>query len=164
MAGNQTFKTGSLVSVLKQLHDDLDAAVAAAYGWPADLDEQDILQNLVDLNHQRAAEEAEGHIRYLRPETQNPDGPQATQEELTTLRQGSGQAKGAKKKPDLRPLTSDLRRQPWPKTLPEQIRTVRTVLASMPTDSTPGQIAKRIKGARKAKVEEILHVLHELSG
>ena len=26
-----------LVSVLKQLHDDLDAAVFAAYGWPANL-------------------------------------------------------------------------------------------------------------------------------
>ena len=74
------------MSVLKQIHDDLDTAVAAAYGWPADLDEQSILQRLVDLNHQRAAEEAEGIIRYLRPDYQNPEGPKATQEEFVTSR------------------------------------------------------------------------------
>jgi len=38
------------VSVLKQLHDDLDAAVFDAYGWPRDLSDEQILQRLVDLN------------------------------------------------------------------------------------------------------------------
>ena len=32
-----------LVSVLRQLHDDLDAAVFAAYGWPATLTDAEIL-------------------------------------------------------------------------------------------------------------------------
>ena len=36
-------------------HRKLDAVVAAAYGWPADLDEQSILARLLDLNRQRAA-------------------------------------------------------------------------------------------------------------
>ncbi|WP_343406097.1 hypothetical protein [Candidatus Amarolinea dominans] len=39
-----------LVSILRQLHDDLDAAVAEAYGWPADLPDEEILTRLVALN------------------------------------------------------------------------------------------------------------------
>lgn len=59
-----------LVLVLKELHDRLDAAVAAAYGWPADLAEDDIVARVVDLNRARAKEEAEGVVRWLRPEYQ----------------------------------------------------------------------------------------------
>jgi hypothetical protein len=44
--------------------------VAQAYGWPEDLSDADILERLVALNHARAAEEATGHIRWLRPEYQ----------------------------------------------------------------------------------------------
>ena len=32
-----------LVSVLKQIHDEIDAAVFDAYGWPHDLSEEEIL-------------------------------------------------------------------------------------------------------------------------
>jgi len=39
-------------------HQKLDAAVAAAYGWPADLTDEQILENLLALNLERAAEEA----------------------------------------------------------------------------------------------------------
>src|SRR3546814_19667924 len=46
-----------LVGVLRQIHADLDAAVAEAYGWPADLADEEILERLVALNHARAAEE-----------------------------------------------------------------------------------------------------------
>ncbi len=56
--------------IVAKLHDDLDAAVAAAYGWPADLPPADIVTRLVALNAERAAEEAAGHIRWLRPEYQ----------------------------------------------------------------------------------------------
>lgn len=59
-----------LVSVLKQLHDDLDAAVFAAYGWPATLTDAEILERLVALNAERAAEEKRGIIHWLRPEYQ----------------------------------------------------------------------------------------------
>ncbi len=38
-------------------HKKLDAAVAAAYGWPADLTEEQILEKLLALNLERAAEE-----------------------------------------------------------------------------------------------------------
>ena len=40
---------------LDNVHKTLDAAVAAAYGWPADLGEQDILERLLALNLERAA-------------------------------------------------------------------------------------------------------------
>jgi len=33
---------------------DLDAAVAAAYGWPADISEEDALERLLALNLERA--------------------------------------------------------------------------------------------------------------
>jgi len=59
-----------LISILKQLHDDLDAAVFDAYGWPATLTDDQLLEKLVALNHQRAAEERKGIIKYLRPEFQ----------------------------------------------------------------------------------------------
>jgi hypothetical protein len=38
-------------------HKKLDAAVAAAYGWPAELTEEQILERLLALNLERAAEE-----------------------------------------------------------------------------------------------------------
>ena len=63
-----------LVSVLKQIHDELDAAVFDAYGWPHDLTDEEILERLVALNHERAEEEKRGLIRWLRPEFQNPSG------------------------------------------------------------------------------------------
>jgi hypothetical protein len=63
-----------LVGVLKSLHDELDAAVLQAYGWndltlPADT--QTLLVRLVALNAKRAAEEAAGTVRWLRPELQD---------------------------------------------------------------------------------------------
>ncbi len=46
--------------MLRQIHDDLDAAVAEAYGWPVDLADEEILARLVALNHERAEEERRG--------------------------------------------------------------------------------------------------------
>lgn len=63
-----------LVSVLRQIHDDLDVAVFDAYGWPKSLTDEEILERLVALNAERAEEEKRGLIRWLRPEYQNPSG------------------------------------------------------------------------------------------
>ncbi|WP_316975813.1 class I SAM-dependent DNA methyltransferase [Shumkonia mesophila] len=43
---------------LDNAHRDLDAAVAAAYGWPADIGEEDALARLLALNHARAETQA----------------------------------------------------------------------------------------------------------
>lgn len=123
----------ALVSTLRQLHDDLDAAVAEAYGWPWPMEDAEILERVVALNAERAEEEARGVIRWLRPEYQNPPvAKKATQADLglphaapsappprgrgATL---AGRAAGSRKA-----------RQPWPKTLPEQVRAVEAALAA----------------------------------
>jgi hypothetical protein len=67
-AKERTIHDQGLVGILRQLHDDLDAAVADAYGWPADLPDDEVLTRLVALNRTRADEEAQGHIRWLRPD------------------------------------------------------------------------------------------------
>lgn len=58
--------------IVHRLHEQIDAAVAEAYGWPADLTPSEIVTRLVALNAERAKEEAEGNIRWLRPEYQIP--------------------------------------------------------------------------------------------
>ncbi len=42
---------------LDNAHKKLDAAVFAAYGWSADISDEDILKNLLALNLERSAEE-----------------------------------------------------------------------------------------------------------
>ncbi len=56
-----TLKTRTLTNLYNQrpqwlsdAHRDLDAAVAAAYGWPADISEEDALAKLLELNLSRA--------------------------------------------------------------------------------------------------------------
>jgi hypothetical protein len=44
--------------------------VAEAYGWPENLSDNEILEKLVALNAERAAEERRGLVRWLRPEYQ----------------------------------------------------------------------------------------------
>jgi hypothetical protein len=40
---------------LRDIHANLDKAVLAAYGWPADIPDEDLLANLLELNLHRAA-------------------------------------------------------------------------------------------------------------
>jgi hypothetical protein len=82
-----------LVAVLKSLHDELDAAVLDAYDWHDQPDEQTILERLVALNTERRAEEAQGHIRWLRPEFQNPNA-QAVLVGATLVASGGYRDKG----------------------------------------------------------------------
>jgi hypothetical protein len=49
-------------------HKKLDEAVAAAYGWPADLTDEQILEKLLALNLERAAEEAKA-AKVKQPKT-----------------------------------------------------------------------------------------------
>jgi len=58
------------VGVIHELHRRIDVAVSEAYGWPADLSDADILTRLVGLNRERAEEEAQGLVRWLRPDYQ----------------------------------------------------------------------------------------------
>jgi hypothetical protein len=49
-------------------HKKLDAAVAAAYGWPVDLADEHILEKLLALNLERASEEAKS-AKAKKPKT-----------------------------------------------------------------------------------------------
>ena len=60
------------LTLLAQIHADLDQAVADAYGWPVGLSPSEITRRLSLLNIERQAEEAAGHVRYLRPAFQAP--------------------------------------------------------------------------------------------
>jgi hypothetical protein len=69
---DEDVKNRGLVLILKELHETIDRLTAQAYGWPADLPDEQILERLVALNAERAREEAEGHVRWLRPDYQIP--------------------------------------------------------------------------------------------
>jgi hypothetical protein len=71
-AEEEQIKQKGLVLILKELHEKLDSAVFEAYGWPESLTDEQILEKLVALNHERAEEEKRGLVRWLRPEYQIP--------------------------------------------------------------------------------------------
>ena len=139
-----------LVSVLKDLHEQIDDAVFAAYGWDEDLDDDAILEKLVALNHARVREEAAGHVRWLRPEFQAPDAAATDQAVQVSLDVGEGIAAPAKKRP-------------WPKTLPEQFDAVRDVLATAEAPLRAEDVARNFSRANRAKVAEVLATLRALS-
>jgi hypothetical protein len=58
------------VLILKELHERLDVVVMQAYQWPADLNDEQIIERLVGLNQLRAAEERRGLIKWIRPDYQ----------------------------------------------------------------------------------------------
>ena len=71
-ADEERIKDQELILILKELHEKLDAFVFRAYGWPETLSDEEILARLVALNHERAAEERSGLVRWLRPDYQIP--------------------------------------------------------------------------------------------
>nr|WP_226989210.1 DNA methyltransferase [Desulfuromonas sp. TF] len=138
-----------LVSVLKQLHDDLDAAVFAAYGWPATLSDEEILERLVTLNRERAREEEQGLVRWLRPEFQAPHGAApGVQVEMGMEEEAAETAPKAK--------------HPRPKNLPEQVLAIRAALAAYDRPVTAKDLAKGFERARVDKVLELLETLASL--
>ena len=72
----RTIHQQGLVAVLWELHDEIDRAVLEAYCWQdlsaADDSDAVLLERLVALNTERAAEERQGLIRWLRPAFQAP--------------------------------------------------------------------------------------------
>jgi hypothetical protein len=134
-----------LVATLKRLHDDIDSAVAAAYGWTADLADQDILVRLVALNRERWADEVAGKVRWLRPDFQTSRGVAAAGPAQTTLDVAAG--------------TDTAARQPWPKTLPEQVQAIRAALAELGPAPSVEAVAAGFKNAKRDRVAEILQAM-----
>ena len=161
-----------LVTVIGELHDELDATVLDAYGWgdlaPALVGkpggttpsahksaeqiaaEEDLLGRLVKLNAERAAEEEQGVVRWLRPEFQAPEQPAAVQQDLIpgVAADEAVAAKAAKKS--------------WPKSLTEQFRALKTALAEHPAPVGAEQLARTFKRAQTRRVSELLGTLAAL--
>ena len=137
----QVYEDG-LVGLLKDIHDRIDSAVAEAYGWPEGLSENDILMNLVALNHERAEEEARGHVRWLRPDYQNPEG-RAAEAKQGKLEIAAGAKSG---------------KAPWPKSLPDQIAAVREALEDL-GEADAETVARTFLRGRAKSVEPLLETL-----
>lgn len=133
-----------LVTLIRQHHDEIDRLVAEAYRWPADLSDEEILVRLVALNKERAAEEARGTIRWLRPEYQAPDY-------VVPVTQQFDLGERAAVLPD--------NVIPWPATLPEQVSAIQTVLSTSGTPLAPQDVARAFKGKRAASVRPVLDAL-----
>jgi hypothetical protein len=143
-----------LVSVLRQIHDDLDAAVLDAYGWPKDLTDEAILERLVALNAERAEEERQGHVRWLRPDFQNPGGAQpAAQGVLATDEPAEGDGEAADS------TAAPVAQRAWPKKLGERIACVRELFQGSRRLWTTAEVVGALKGAKKADVDELLEGL-----
>lgn len=165
-----------LVSVLRQIHDELDAAVLDAYGWsdllpllriahgndaPAEGQNRDeakrafddaVLERLVALNAERAAEEARGLVRWLRPEFQNPQAAPAQ----TVIDTGPED-----ETPEMVAPTAAAKPQPWPKDAVAQVRAVADVLSASPQTLSLDDIAARFtaRGPWKKRLPQLLEML-----
>jgi hypothetical protein len=144
---SQTIHERGLVSVLRDLHDDLDQAVAEAYGWSPELSTEDILFRLVELNAVRAAEERSGLVRWLRPEFQK----------TTETQAGLGVEMEEEE-----PRSASASRIPWPPHLPERVRAVRDFLMQAPAPVGPEVVARNFTRARVTDVTAILETLTAL--
>jgi len=158
-AAEKTLNDNGLVSVLRSLHDELDAAVLQAYGWadlvlPADTDA--LLLRLVALNTQRANEEAAGLVRWLRPEFQCRAG-QGAQTALTAATEAD--ASGDEDAPPA--IQAAIIATPWPTGLASQIKAVADVLAAGGGSLDLEELAARFsgRGRWRERLPTILDVL-----
>lgn len=168
-AKEKLIHTQGLVSVLKSLHDELDAAVLQAYGWadlqPALADRTQpearaaaveiLLERLVVLNAKRAAEEAAGHVRWLRPDFQQ-RGAAAVQERMDVDTEAPEAAETAP--------AAAVPKRPWPSGLPEQIKAVAEVLAASPRALALADVEARFtsRGRWRDRLPTILDTLEAL--
>ena len=133
--------------VLRDLHDELDALVAEAYGWPWPMAKEEILERLVALHDERVAEEARGLVRWLRPDYQIPrfgaDLP-APPPELALVATAAAI-----------PVAAE--RRPWPRSAVEQLAALGTLVAQRRV--TADEAAASFTGARKELVVRHLETL-----
>lgn len=158
-AVERTLNDNGLVSVLQSMHDELDAAVLAAYGWadlslPADTDA--LLLRLVELNVKRATEEAAGTVRWLRPDFQRGAG----QGEQSAI-EGDSEGDGGSEDSVPTAAKTIIAPKPWPSGLPDQIKAVADVLAdagaSLDLDGLAARFSSR--GRWRERLPTILDAL-----
>lgn len=99
----------------------------------------------MQLNTQRAAAEAQGRVRWLRPDFQNPQN-SLQKQELLTQEDKAPEADFDSENSLSKQEHSKPQQHPWPATLPEQVRAVAAVLAASPAPLTLPSIESRFKG------------------
>jgi ATP-dependent helicase YprA (DUF1998 family) len=144
-----------LVLIMKELHDKLDAAVADAYGWPADLSDEDILGRLVALNKARAEEEKRGLVRWLRPDYQIARFAKGADKQAAS-------EEGAQVMADLLPAT--VQKLSFPANAIEQTAAVFAALASAGAPLAVADIAAPYRKAKSTdkKIADVLAALARL--
>ena len=166
-AKDETVHQHGLAAVVLSLHQQLDAAVAEAYGWPTDLPAPELLQRLVHLNHQRAREEQAGHVRYLRPAYQAPETVQAGLVLLEPAPIAAAKAKGKKATKSSGAVAlpengAGEAPNAWPQDLAQQMQALRTAIQLAEIPLTAAQVAQRFHGAGPARVQPLLDTLATL--
>jgi hypothetical protein len=123
---------------------------------------QSLLTRLVALNHQRAAEEKSGHIRWLRPDYQCATG-------VPPVDAGGTLQQASQVELLLPPPTSSFIPQPssfapeWPKALPEQVLAIRHLLpAHGPNPAALSALFGRKSAKRETQIRSILATLEAL--
>jgi hypothetical protein len=144
-------KARGRVLILKDLHDQIDRATADAYGWPHDLTDEQILEKLVALNAERAAEEAAGHVRWLRPDYQIP-----------RFAKGAAAPKTGELDLGAQVVAIDKGLPAFPKDKGEQVMAIRAVLqaASAPMDAAA--VSRAFKGGGKKIEQRVVQALNTL--
>ena len=162
--------------MLRQLHDEIDAAVLEAYGWSdllpllriahgneqpaAEQTREDakrafdeaVLERLVALNAERAAEEARGLVRWLRPEFQNPQASAAPEQEEMEV---------AAADEDIAAPLLATKPLPWPKDTLQQVRAVAEAIAASAAGLSLAEIEARFtaRGPWKRRLPIVLDTL-----
>ncbi len=134
--------------VLRDLHDELDALVAEAYGWPWPMPTEEILDRLVALHDERVAEEARGVVRWLRPDYQAPNATRTAPDAALPLPDDAA--------PTAEPAPADAP-APWPAEAVEQIGALKRLVATRTV--TVDDATRAFAGARTDIVHRHLDTL-----
>ncbi|WP_041951825.1 class I SAM-dependent DNA methyltransferase [Spirosoma spitsbergense] len=167
-AKDQTINQQGLASVVLSLHQQIDAAVADAYGWPDGLPDRsdgpsEILTRLVQLNHKRAAEEAAGQIRYLRPEYQRSGVPAPGRNAGPQQQLDLGLTTTATKTSAPDAVNGLAFKQEWPKELAQQMQAVRDTVQQSGVPLSTKQVAAFFAKTPPGKVQPLLDTLAALA-
>ena len=149
-AEDEDVKARGRVLILKDLHDQIDRATADAYGWPHDLSDEPILERLVALNAERAAEEAAGHVRWLRPDYQIPRFAKAASKTSGALDLGDNV------------VAFDRSLPAFPKDKSEQPLAIRAILERSGHAMDASEIARAFKAGGKRIEPRVIQALYTL--
>jgi hypothetical protein len=138
--------------VLRDLHDELDAAVAEAYGWSWPEPTALILERLVALHDRRIEEEAVGTVRWLRPDYQRPRYGRADEAAAAAPTLGLPAETPVEKS-----LAAPVAATPWPADAIGQITVLRAMAAMTPVSIE--EAVQRLMGAKRDIVGRHLETL-----